>query len=468
MRVSIEGRSFADRYVCMDGVQEFSHTLRRIGARYLELHIIGNATVENAGIIPVVYPLPEVSPVKTDDRELAHLNELSVNTLLACMHEHYEDCPWREQALYACDSRNQMLFGYQLWGNYQFANASLDLLAQSLRSDGHLELCAPAKVPVTIPVFSFAWIVAVKEYVLYSGDLSATKRYSSICRTILNAALRRKSKVAGLFEPLKNDEMWNFYEWSNELSRSSADTPDSLYNLYLLEALRAENILAQWGNFSPVINDEEIQNLGREIECEFWDEVSGCYLFRRKQDQEKQSIYEHIQILMLYSGLVPAEKRSKVEQRLLSNDIVHVTYSVLPYWIRAMMNSDRLCQNVLPKLKEMFSKNLHSDSSTLWEHPDGADWIPAASLCHAWSAASVYYSGAYLLGVTPLKPGFKEFLVKPYPGTVKHAKGEIPTPAGMIKIEWTCIENAIELQVHAPAGLKWETAFYPGYSIRMK
>ena len=87
-----------------------------------------------------------------------------------CMHEHYEDCPWREQALYAYDSRNQALFGYYAWGNYEFAATSIELLGRGIRPDGLLELCAPARVPVTIPIFSWIWFVEVEEHWLYSGD----------------------------------------------------------------------------------------------------------------------------------------------------------------------------------------------------------------------------------------------------------------------------------------------------------
>ena len=66
------------------------------------------------------------------------------------MHEHYEDCPWREQALYAMDSRNQMLCGYYVFQNKEFAASSLRLLALGQREDGLLELCAPARVGVTL------------------------------------------------------------------------------------------------------------------------------------------------------------------------------------------------------------------------------------------------------------------------------------------------------------------------------
>lgn len=47
-----------------------------------------------------------------DDKLLQKIYDVSVYTLKCCMHEHYEDCPWREQALYTMDSRNQMLCGY--------------------------------------------------------------------------------------------------------------------------------------------------------------------------------------------------------------------------------------------------------------------------------------------------------------------------------------------------------------------
>jgi hypothetical protein len=58
------------------------------------------------------------------------------------MHEHYEDCPWREQALYTMDSRNQMLCGYYAFREFDFPKASIRLMAQSIREDNLLELCS--------------------------------------------------------------------------------------------------------------------------------------------------------------------------------------------------------------------------------------------------------------------------------------------------------------------------------------
>ena len=43
------------------------------------------------------------------------------------MHEHYEDTPWREQAFYVADSRNQALCGYYAFGEYRFPAACFEL-----------------------------------------------------------------------------------------------------------------------------------------------------------------------------------------------------------------------------------------------------------------------------------------------------------------------------------------------------
>jgi hypothetical protein len=74
------------------------------------------------------------------------IRNTAIHTLQCCMHEHYEDCPWREQALYTLDSRNQMLAGYEVFKdkNAEFVRANLDLISRGVRKDGILALCYPA------------------------------------------------------------------------------------------------------------------------------------------------------------------------------------------------------------------------------------------------------------------------------------------------------------------------------------
>src|SRR5690606_22072209 len=171
-------RNFANRYVASDGYQEFLHPYLRLAGRYIQVHIIPPAgateqpvILQYAGLRPTPFPVEHVGVFKSPDTLHNTIWDVSRRTLELCMHEHYEDCPWREQALYSMDARNQALAGYYCFGNYDFAAASIKLLGQGMNEkDGLLELCAPADVVITIPSFSLAWILMLDDYLLFSGD----------------------------------------------------------------------------------------------------------------------------------------------------------------------------------------------------------------------------------------------------------------------------------------------------------
>jgi hypothetical protein len=56
------------------------------------------------------------------------------------------------------------------------------------------------------------------------------------------------------------------------------------------------------------------------------------------------------------------------------------------------------------------------------------------SLCHAWGANPVYLFGKYVLGVKPLTPGYKTYVVEPSLAGLKWIKGRVPTPQGNIEV----------------------------------
>jgi len=146
VRSSIDGRTFESRVITKSGKQRFTHYITRAAGRYLQLHftnITDSFTIEYAGMLPFEYPLPPTSKFNCADSIFNKIHEVSCRTLELCMHEHYEDCPWREQALYANDSRNQALTGYYTFGEYDFPAVSFELLGRSAGDDGYMTLCAP-------------------------------------------------------------------------------------------------------------------------------------------------------------------------------------------------------------------------------------------------------------------------------------------------------------------------------------
>ncbi len=470
VRAANNGRNFADRYLCCEGDNVFIHPLRRIGARYLELHVsshIGPVSVLYAGVVPVELPLPEKEGFRTDDRLFQQVHKVAADTLKLCMHEHYEDCPWREQALYAYDSRNQMLYAYYLWGNYDFAAASLDLLGRSYGGQGYIGIIAPSKRPdmLTIPSFTMVWITELYEHFLHTGSLKLFKKFTSVVDDILDKALARKDPESSLYYNEKKGNIWNFYEWTENLSRQDI-FPQSPYNLYLREALLSAATLHEAdGNPERARSFRETAAaLGLQIERTFRDPKEGGYSTLLPGTVR---LNEHVQALMLFHNLVPEDMIRTVFESLSSGKLVPISYSAFSYFVRALMPLGPEARAFVEKtIAGQFEPPVLSGATSLWETSFGADdFAFAGSLCHAWSSIHVYYAGAYVLGVTPLAPAFRKFSVRPYPGRLLHASGAIPTLSGDIRVSWRQTSAGLALEVEHPADLEPVFDQYPEFPV---
>ncbi|RLF02337.1 MAG: hypothetical protein DRK00_10155, partial [Thermoprotei archaeon] len=72
--------------------------------------------------------------------------------------------------------------------------------------------------------------------------------------------------------------------------------------------------------------------------------------------------------------------------------------------------------------------------------------------------APTYYLLAEVAGVKPLKPGWKEVEIKPKPCFLKHISAKIPTPLGVLELEYTKTDDEVSLRLSIPPGCKARAA----------
>ena len=468
VRNRIGDRIFTDRYICREGHNAFLMPFRILGARYLQLSVSpGDAAISlhYLGLRPVFRQLPVAAPFACSETLSDRAETVSVRTLELCMRDHYEDCPWREQALYAYDSRSQALFGYYLWGNYDFAAASFSLLGRGMRDDGFLELCAPAKVPVTIPIFTYVWIVELTEHALHSGEDSLIDTFGPIVETVLDRILATRDTKNGLCRLPRGKPLWNFYEWAPLLDGPLLEGPTPVaapveedefhapYDLYFLEALEAWCLALERRGSTEKAGRYEMEAavLIRSVNRTYWDEERGV-LATRIVGRKRQGYHVHTNCLALKTGALSPIPASRVEHAVISGSLHPSTFSSLPYLVNSLMaRSPAARSHVARLLRESFDPMVLGGAATFWETPRGeAEFDGAGSLCHGWSAIPAYFHHAYVLGVRPIDPGFSCFLLAPYPAGHRFAKGSVPTPFGAIEVEWTESEGGMRLSVQGP------------------
>lgn len=458
IRMEVGKRNYADRIISAGGVLRFTHRLRRLGCRYLEIHVTGTQTPPKMGylgIIPLLRELPEPTPFVCGDRLLETMDAVAIRTLLCCQHEHFEDCPMREQGLYPYDSRNQALFGYPIWGNYEFVSACYRLLGGNwCEGAGTLQMTSPGCIHLSIPIFGLVWMPACWELYLHSGDASLVTPMLPVMARILQEVFAKTvvSKAGILYHPGTAPEIWNFCEWQPGLDRmkSKFQLP---YNLYLVEALRAAAKLASLADCpdmpSPKTLEDTADRLAKTCHKFFWDEKEGLY---RTDESSKTPFHEHMQVMAICTGLAKGADLKKLCKSMKEKELYPSTFSTLPYWIRAMrMLGGETAQEILPRLRNLYEPSLLAGTKTLWETEVGSeDFSFAGSLCHGWSSIPAWYFRTGILGIEPTAPGYATFRFQPdFVPELNYASGAVATPHGLITAEWrrnadgTCIAKIL-------------------------
>lgn len=393
-------RRFIDTYPLREGIlprdysvevigsgewEEYLNPFRRLGCRYLEISAEQPVEIEFIGLRETVYPVAPV-PFRAENELRQKIYDTCVRTLQLCMHEHYEDCPWREQVLYVLDSRNQMLCGYEVFGEYDFPRASLRLLALNQSFHGLITSSAPNNDRGAIPSFALHYIMQMREYIEHSGDLSlAEEFYPKMSETLKVCVERIEDGLIPIF--YEDPGYFNFYEWSDdmqsELFRQDEKRFDIQLNCILSLALQnMEYISERLHRFFPYKGLAE--KLNRRIDEYYYNPETELY-----------HTNELSNALAVLCGAAQGGRRKRVCEILArpENGLVPVTLSMIGFKYDALLSADKKYKEViLEDIDRIYGGMLERGATSFWETIEGeAAFNRAGSLCHGWSAMPAYY-----------------------------------------------------------------------------
>ena len=212
--------------------------------------ISGCVEIKNIGMIEYKYPLTDVEPPFTNDKELMLIYNAAVETFRQNTVDIFMDCPTRERAGWLCDSYFTAQAEYSFTKSVIVEKVFMEnfVLPEKMPflPKGMLPMCYPADHPNVdfIPQWAIWYVIELEKY-LERDKNADVNFYKKTCYNLVSY-LDIFLNEDGLLEKLPG---WNFVEWSkaNEWVNDVNYPTNMLYckALKIIANLYADNSLLQ-------------------------------------------------------------------------------------------------------------------------------------------------------------------------------------------------------------------------------
>jgi hypothetical protein len=339
-------------------------------------------------------------------------------------------------------------------------------LADHQRADGFLP---PASIfDYTLKLFEYPlyWVTSSWDHVLYNGDVDFARKYYPHLTKLLDGWYPSVTDAKGLLSKgLNGTGDYGDYAF---LPRTGEVT---YYNALYVQALdNASRIAETLGNHADADRwEQRARAVGVAINANLWDPAVGAYLdsatgpVRHGQDGNSLAIVAGVargaRAASALSYLSTATRQpygnSFMDNNTLVGDGTQRVYAFTSYQELQARFLTGQAGSALEEIGRLYGwMAAHDPGRTHWEGIGAGGSLYQGgftSAAHGWSTGVLPALTNGLLGVTPTGPGFSTWTLRPQPGGVQWAQGEVPTPHGPIKVSWEQ-GSTFRLTVDVPAG----------------
>lgn len=445
------------RYITKKGINRFTSLKRRAG-QYLFVTIRNAKSPVDIGSVRIIEYTAPVQPIevfKSSDPMLNKIWQISERSLQLCMEDTFTDCPLYEQTLWIGDARNEALYAFAVYGNYDVSARSLELGAQSLDRFPMVGCQVPSSWDCQLPAWSFLWGIHVWEHYFHTGDKRFLKKLWPAVIKNLDGAERYKDEN-GLF----SGPLWNLLEWAP----IDHDNETVLHNsMLLVGALKAAENCADVLDETLVAKKLKTRRnkLIRAINAQ-WDTERSSYpdALLDTTGRPGAKTCQHTSMLSIMCDVVDQRIREPALNNLLHPPKSMTTIGS-PFAMQFMYEAlDKAGEYdaLLDSIRTKFQPMLDVGASTVWEMFDGADFdsmgFPTRSHCHAWASSPLWFLVRVVLGIRQTEPGGRAFEISPWITGLKHANGAMATPKGPVHVDWRVSGKTLRVHIAAPKCIK--------------
>jgi len=429
----------------------------------------------------VRYPVENLGEFQCSDPMLNTLWKKGAYTAKWCVHDGWEDCPSREKRQWVTDACVAFEVGAVAFGPAVFPvhKAFIEEMVLGQRLDGLFQMFLPGdhgQTGVVIPDYSIQFIISLGKYHQLSGDLETVENAMHAVEQCLKS-FEEYLSTNGL---LKDVPEWHFIEWAHLGRTGEAGPLNVLFAnaldiaAELAELTERKRLSSRWRSQSQTVVDA--------LEARHWNADMNVYVDEVNPFDGTQGrrISQHMNAMMIAFGFAPKERWDAIISKITDPSLVRLTsappivtgtgpfdvsnhiVSTNTYFSRYLNDALDLVgrfDEALTKIRSNYKEMIEAKTPTLWE-----SYSDEASLCHVFSAGTVFQFAEKLLGVTPQSAAFRDVAVNIRTAGLTWAKGKVPTPFGSISIDWKLEQGRLELCVDAPEKINVRVEIPQGFN----
>ena len=482
-RVDFDEMHSGLRYVAREGVQTFE-SFDSVGLRYAALSVRGDGPVRvrSVAVRERLHPRPPGPFFACSDPRLDAIWAAGRRTVDLCSHDAYVDCPTREQRAWTGDFVVHQMVDFASNRDWRLAAHNVSLAA-SPRPDGMLPMAAAGDIEhhdtCFIPDWALHWVRALHNLWRHTGDRDAVARLLPVAEGVL----RWFEPFCGADGLVAHVTGWVIVDWSSV----SVEGCSSVLNALWARGLRDFSEICDWTGDAGRARwaRDRHETVSNAFE-RFWDPERLLYVDRTVDGERRPETSQHAQATAIVAGLAPAERFARLVEAMTDEDsLVHATWSrahadartpregergvagpylalgpPAPWWDvrRQMVRAQPFYRYVVHDAvcaagREDLIASLCLDWTALLERCETSlseTWY-GGTTCHGWSATPTRDLSTRTLGVTPAEPGFGVARVAPRLGPLAWARGAVPTPAGLLRVDVT--RERVEIESPVPVVL---------------
>lgn len=413
----------------------------------------------------VEYPVTKAGEFECSDAELNDIWKISRRTLKLCMQDYYEDGVKRDRLLWTGDLRVEALVGYYAFGDTGLARRGLIQLADLQLADGLIPAVGPAPSSTYLPDYCAYYVMTLADHYRYSGDARTVELLYPYVAKLMEWFRANSDEDTGLFRRADRPGWWIFIDWDDSLEkRDAVSAMQALYYRALLDAAELARVADRRGDVQGYLARADL--LRRSVNSTLWDEQRGAYIdciFSPDPDSTGQPsvrsdrVHKQPNALALIAGVPDPKMASKIVQAILDPEQTPpVTTPYMNFYVASALFERGQAAAALDLIRSYWGAMARRGATTFWEKFDPTWPRPYEqadlSYCHGWSSGPGMMLPAYVAGIRPRQPGWREALIAPDLGGLEWVKAAVPTTTGNIEVDFTVDRGCPVGRVTLPIG----------------